>query len=375
MSWIFTSLSGLISQQPAASTSSHKRNDDHYELTPTKARPAASKMERGDVGQPVPASLTQRGVRLAYNVYQKRLEVPVLPAVSDKSLKSATQRLRLDGPHTDERGRDSRDLFVLLASVLCEENLKLCQPLDGEPVGAVSFVCQLPSNYAAVLEVALVDESGDSDHYITVQTENLMPQHSCTHHLGNRNAVISRCAAHTKQSVQGSANCGRDCSLNSKPHINGWCTECGLQPNRVTLYQTMLDAGEVCKYMPEALSATGTHGHVLDAPQTRDNDTLLHNRLELSTESTLARDLCQTHHAQFDRSSFADASTGSMYANESVWQEYVGSVRQTTLVNMPLADLDTANIHVAARGVCSSGEQAKVCNVTLLVQCVGFARQ
>jgi hypothetical protein len=359
-------------------------------------------MESGRVGKLSPA-----GLLLAYMFYERQVSLALRPAVKDGAigkLAGATssslrytdsgsvdeqQQSSEDVCRSSERLHDPKDVKLKLCELVQGGQLTSVQPIDAGVSGAsTQFRAVLNSNCVVVLELALViNDAGwsPSNTYIVVEIDGVGGAHRCARHtLGDATRTLARCAAQAyneyhrvdlKNGDEHAETVPRLCAISRHRNISGWCQECGQRPNKLTLHQSVLDPTDVFRFMPEVISATGTHGHIVDAPHVTPSDRLGSRRVQLSLDSTIAQDLCRDGRACHDTSSFADSSDGSIYVDAAEWNASVERVADSILVNIPLANLDTATIRLAARTDTQRAASGSKLHVTLIAQCVGYVVQ
>lgn len=413
---LWNSLASWLSGTPQPTMS--KKIDD------LEAAKPASMVMRGTGKKPAEsaaAAAAQHGSRHLYNsyalgssthrvecvVYGKEINVPVFTAASDEALKQVSGKLRCEEDGGDivaaesrkERLTDRGDFAIMLSSLITHDNF----------YGTVTNVhdrdawrAKFDNGYAVVVEVALQidDERWDPyKHYVRAQVNELAPLHNNTVLLGDRDAILLRCLSPALANVPLNSRRRRACPINQNASVLGWCHRCNEAPNSLTLFETCLSVHDLFKYTTEILSHSGTHGHVMHAEPTprgdangvsvdddddddndRDSYAVKNGtkskhtpseeaRIEVSPNSTLARDLVLRNRAIYEPSS-DNSTAGVVFVARHNWHAEVASTAQRVLVNLPLANLGRASIRIAARGD-AAGAQISL-RMRLIVKCMAI---
>lgn len=243
---------------------------------------------------------------------------------------------------------------------------------------------------AMIVEVSLVifDELWKTGNvYLIAELDRVVPMHSVTHVFGDHQDVLKRCALPPRipkmrpgggggsgsddggaerhqDSVSSQQNTYADkCDADSMG-VDGWCLQCGLKPNMLTLYQTPLSDLRLINYAYEICAKNGTHTHVQRA--TRED-----GMLEIDWNSEIARDVA--HHNSHDvvvEPPVGGVPSNTIFVQREAWQRQIEEARSKVLQNLPLSDTDVARLKLRARGIPSLiGSKLRV---VVTVQCIEF---
>ncbi len=332
-------------------------------------------------------------------LYRKEYEVRVCRAIKNtgrngtggrqqqQSLSAAlmcvdegTDAVKLNSLRNQMRDVDERDLVIDFRSVINAANIvRLKDENKTEP----TFYLIDGGNRALVVEVALViqDELWLSGQvFVRAHTSQIAPLQQSTHIFGDFEGVMLSFTGTSEIPLKdngedGSALrdvAGKHCKLNRAARsVDGWCLQCGLQPNMLTLYQSPLPDTDLVKYAEEICTPGGTHEHV----QRVTDD--LENSMEVRHASTIARDLHEKRGASAvvvpAQSNDNDgASEDTLFVNRYAWCDEVALARHRVLKNLPLTDLTNAQIHIRARGTDNVAD--RTLRVIVAVQCIEFVR-
>lgn len=343
-------------------------------------------------------------------LFRKECEIRICPALADEALRTKSNvspALSYTGgaqAPVRERIFDQRDTEIdfhkLLHAVhrVAGDNERQSNDNDDDYDRNVSRIDA--GNRALVVEVALVvlDPTWLSGNvYLRIDLTDVAPGLQSTHIFGNQRRVLANYAPVQQPAQQLSPlstvhsaapesqsphRLGGACSLNhAADTVLGWCTQCGLEPNTVTLYQAPLGDADLGHYYEEICAPSGTHQYVKrvgnpPAP------------LEVSSTSTIARDLSVKQsegavvqdivtgidpHDTEQQQQRQSGGAGIVFVDQAAWNEEITTARRRVLVNLPLTDLARARIRIAARGT-ESEVNGTLKQVIIAVQIMEFVR-
>ena len=175
------------------------------------------------------------------------------------------------------------------------------------------------------------------DVYLTVGVFQMLPNQMQNYVFGARDTIIARCAAQLANGPPKAAQ-SRDavCELNQHASVIGWCHRCGLCPNTFTLFVSPVDELSLAHYTAELRSETGTHGHIANV-RTNDSQQIV----DVRQKSSLLRSMSGVG---------ADAlNTGLTCVSGEEWDSALKEARARILYNVPMANLSTGYLRIAAR--------------------------
>lgn len=234
---------------------------------------------------------------------------------------------------------------------------------------------------AMIVEVSLVifdDLWKTGNVYLIAELDRVVPMHTITHVFGDHQDVLKRCALppripkmrlggdHQQDSSTSSPQqntYAEKCDADSMG-VDGWCLQCGLKPNMLTLYQTPLSDTRLINYAYEICAKDGTHTHVQRA--TRED-----GMLEIDWNSEIARDVAQhNNHDVVVEPPVGGVPSNTIFVHREAWQRQIEEARSKVLQNLPLSDTDVARLKLRARGIPSL--VGSKLHVVVTVQCIEF---
>lgn len=326
-----------------------------------------------------------RQLRPAYQpvrvMYRKEFDLRVCFAAREQPHKNGTHSSRLLAEPTGssgsasyyhqlaaERGADPHDIELEFRNIVSEANL-VGEDDERRQTSAPALIDG--GNRIVLLELALVVHDplwSSGNVFVRAELDQVAPMQRSTHTIGDQTGVLRRCATAAALGDEGRETASGAACRNNKlgAAVAGWCAQCGLTPTAVTLYQAPLSDDQVVHYSEEMLSPLGTHAHTtrIDPRQ---------QTLEVQSSSTLARDIAELHSA--DESAIAiggSEADGTLFVSADVWRKHTETARTLVLNNLPLTDLSSARIRLAARG--TAGCADRTIRVVVAAQCIEFGQ-